>query len=335
VTAVVKVGARTPVGLDARQTGFLLRAGFPAVTEAPLADEGGEAITMAFLPTIDPRLVGAERLVALARPPLEEAVDVVRDARAEVHVALDEGLIDERFACGIFETMVARLMPNATVSVEARGEAALGARLPAVLQALETRRLDVAVFGGVHSDYDPRIIAALEAEGRLFSPQNLDARMPGECAAFFVLMRPGDARRLRLEPLANVIGVGSGRERARPDNDHPAYEALGMTAAVKNASAPLVERGRKAGWMFTDLTFEPRRQLEWQSVFTRSQRLLTEPYIIESPGQRIGYLGAAAMPLFVAIAATAWEHGYAPSPTALAVAGADGGERAALVIAEA
>ena len=34
---VASVGARTAVGLDARQTGFLLRAGYPATAEAPLA----------------------------------------------------------------------------------------------------------------------------------------------------------------------------------------------------------------------------------------------------------------------------------------------------------
>ena len=44
VVAVVSVGARTPIGLNARQTGFLLRAGFPAMDEAPLANAAGEAI---------------------------------------------------------------------------------------------------------------------------------------------------------------------------------------------------------------------------------------------------------------------------------------------------
>ena len=191
------------------------------------------------------------------------------------------------------------------------------------------------VIGGVHSDYDPRAIAALEASGRLFSRDNLDARIPGEAAAFFVLMRASDAGRHGLKPLARVVGVGVGHERARPDNDDPAYEAFGLTTAVQQATAPLAEDGLTAGWLLTDLTFEMRRQYEWQSVWVRSQKVLGNPYLIDCPAQRIGYLGAAAIPLFVAIAATGWSHGYAPSPLALAMAGNDGGDRAAVVLGKA
>lgn len=330
--AVVKVGAKTPVGLNARQTGFLLRAGFPAMAEAPLADASGGAITMGFVPTLDPRSVGPDRLAELARAPFEEAVEPVRDLSADVHVAIDEGCPDSAAAARLLEAMVKRVMPSASVSVRAQGEAALGVMVPEAIRALESRQVDVVVLGGAHSDYDPRLIAALEASGRLFSRENLDSRIPGEAAAFLVLMRPKDAARQGLTPLARVIGVGSGRERARPDNDAPAFEAFGMTAAVKQATEALAREGRTAGWMLTDLTTEMRRLHEWQSVFTRAHKVLGRPYIIESPAQRVGYLGAAAMPLFVAIAATAWEHGHAPAPVALAVAGTDGGDRAALVL---
>jgi 3-oxoacyl-[acyl-carrier-protein] synthase-1 len=145
-------------------------------------------------------------------------------------------------------------------------------------------------------------------------------------------MREPEAKRRRLEPLARILGIGTGRERARPDNDAPAFEALGLTTAVEQAAAPLRKSGRTAGWMLTDLTSEMRRLYEWQSVFVRAQKVLGRPYIIESPAQRIGYLGAAAMPLFVVMAATGWEHGYSPSDTALAVAGTDGGERLAMAL---
>jgi 3-oxoacyl-[acyl-carrier-protein] synthase-1 len=330
--AVVQVGARTAVGLDARQTGFLLRAGFPAIAEAPLADSNGEAVTMAFLPTLDGHLVGAERLVALARAPFEEAIAPIRDRAADVFVAIDEACEDAAITGQLLRAALGRMMPAANVEVAARGEAALGAVLPSAVASLEARRVDAVVIGGVHSDYDPRAITALESSGRLFSRENLDSRVPGEAAAFFVLMRVTDAARLGLTPVARVVGVGTGRERARPDNDEPAAEALGMTAAVRQAMAPLARDGRGAGWILTDLTGEMRRLQEWQTVFVRTQDVLARPYFIDSPAQRIGYLGAAAMPLFVAMAATAWEHGYAPSPLALCSAGNDGGDRVALVL---
>jgi 3-oxoacyl-[acyl-carrier-protein] synthase-1 len=334
--AIVGTGATTAVGLDARQTGFLLRAGYPAMAEAPLCDASGEPITMAFVSTLDGALVGPERLAALARASFEEVVAPLGSARVEVRVALDEGCLDAALATHLVTAMIKRVLPSAaSVHVEPAGEAAAASWISAAIPALETRRVDAVVIGGVHSDYDPRAIAALEAGGRLFSRDNLDSLMPGEAAAFFVLTRTGDAARYGLAPLAHVVGVGTGKERARPDNDASAHEALGLTAAVRKASEPLASTGRTAGWLLTDLTFEMRRQYEWQSVWVRAQKVLGVPYLIDAPAQRIGYLGAAAMPLFACMAATAWKHGYAPSPIALAVAGSDGGDRAAVVFEEA
>ncbi|WP_437605840.1 hypothetical protein WMF20_32910 [Sorangium sp. So ce834] len=333
VVGVVRVGARTPIGLNARQTGFLLRAGFPAVSEAPLASSAGEAISMGFIPAIDPRIVGPERLVLLAAPAFEEAAAPIRDGRTVVQLALDEGVPDAPAATQLLAAAVKRSMPSATVGIVAGGEAALGPLLLEALSALSSRLVDAVILGGVHSDYDPRAIAALEESGRLFSPDNLDARIPGEAAVFFVLMRDADAERQGLRALARVLGVGVGRERARPGDDAPAYEALGLTSAAQQAAEPLARAGRTAGWMLTDLTGEVRRLREWQAAFVRMQDVLGRPYVIDSPAQRIGYLGAAAVPLLVAMAATGWEHGYAPSPVAIATAGNDGGERAAVLLA--
>jgi 3-oxoacyl-[acyl-carrier-protein] synthase-1 len=330
--AVVNVGARTAVGLNARQTGFLLRAGYPAMSEAPLATAEGEAITMAFVPTLDGQLVGAERLAALARGPFEEAVAPIRGLAAEVLLSVDEGLVEEPLARHLLEAMVRRVMPAANVQVAAGGEAGTGALVSSALHSLKTRRADAVVIGGVHSDYAPSAIAALEDAGRLFSRENLDSRIPGEAAAFFVLMRVSEAARSGLTPLARVVGIGAGHERARPDNDLPAHEALGLTTAVQKATEPVLAEGRTIGWILTDLTFEMWRQLEWQSVFMRVQDVLGRPYYADSPAQRIGYLGAAALPLFVSLGATAWRHGFAPAPLLLATAGNDGGARAALVL---
>lgn len=329
---VVSAGARTPVGLDARQTGFLVRAGYPAMAEAPLADAAGEAITMAFVPTIDGALAGVDRLAALARPPLEEAVSAVRDLRAEVYVLLDEDLPDAPAAVRMFEAMVKAVMPASSAQVKAEGPAAIGTLLPAAIRALEARRADVVVIGGAHTDYDPRAIAALEGSGRLFSRENLDSRIPGEAAAFFVLMRAADAARQGLSAMARFVGVGAGRERARFDNEVPAHEAMGLTAAVRQATASLA--GQTVGWMLSDLTFEMWRQQEWQSTFMRCQDVLGRPYYADAPAQRIGYLGAAALPLFTALGAMGFVHGYAPAPLLLATAGSEGGDRAALLLGQ-
>ncbi|MFO0758007.1 MAG: hypothetical protein U0359_16035 [Byssovorax sp.] len=333
--AVVSVGAATAVGLNALQTGFLLRAGYPAMAEAPLADGDGEPITMAFLPTLDGRLTGPERLAALARAPVEEAMSPIRDLAAEVYITLDETLPDAPRARDLLTSMIREIMPAASAQIEPGGEAGAGALLSTALRSLAARRAEAVVIGGAHSDYDPRAIAALDGGGRLFSRENLDARMPGEAAAFFVLMRDEDARRRRLPPLARVLGVGAGVERATPDNDVSAHEALGLTAAVRRATESVAAAGQTIGWMLSDQTFEMWRQLEWQSTFIRVQDVLGRPYYGDAPAQRIGHLGAAALPLFVALGATGFHHGYAPAPRLLATAGNDSGARAAVVLGQA
>ena len=49
-TSIVRAGACTPIGLNARQTGFLLRAGLPAIGEAPLADCAESPLSWATCP---------------------------------------------------------------------------------------------------------------------------------------------------------------------------------------------------------------------------------------------------------------------------------------------
>lgn len=75
--------------------------------------------------------------------------------------------------------------------------------------------------------------------------------------------------------------------------------------------------------MLSDLTGEIRRGHMWQATLVRAQDVLGSPYCIDSPTQCAGYLGAAALPLSAAMAATGWKYGYAPSLVALAAAGGD------------
>src|SRR6185503_5525085 len=169
------------------------------------------------------------------------------------------------------------------------------------------------LLGGVHTDYDPRWIARLEAAGRLFSNDNLDALIPGEAAAFVLLTRDEVARRAGLPVLARLRDIGAGVERATPDNDESALDAQGLTAAVRAASDDAQKDGLRMGWSITDHMFESRRISAWQTMMTRTHAMWSEPHVMESPAQRIGHLGAAAMPLAMALAVEAWRRGYAPA----------------------
>ncbi len=342
---VVGMGALTPLGLTLTQSAFMLRTGMPGFSPSPLADANGEPVTFGMLPTIDPSIVGLERAALITRSALLEACIPIREIADQLRigalVALDEGLaLKETWGAlnpaaeliKAIQDQVREIAPNTRVTPVARGAAGPAFALPDALAALDSGGLDALLFGGVHTDYDPTRIRILEDQGRLFTPDNLDAVIPGEGAAFVLLMRPDVARRAGLEVHARLLSIGGGFEKANPDNDESSFEAKGLTAAIRIAGKPLAEAATPAAWMLTDLTFEMWRIQEWQAMVMRTRELWTEPYVVENPAQRIGHLGAAALPLLIGIAAEGFRRGFAPSDRAIAFAGSDAGERAAVAI---
>lgn len=345
---IVGMGAMSPLGLTITQAAFLLRTGMPGFTPSPLADANGEPTTFGMQPTIDPSLIGLERAAILAGPAIREACIPIREFADQLNIgaliALDEGLsVKDTWgavspAADLIRALqdhVREIAPNAKITPVIRGAAGPAFALPDALAALDNGGLDALLFGGVHSDYDPMQIRLLEDQHRLFTPDNLDAIIPGEAAAFVLLMRPDAARRVGLESYGRIASVGSGFERANPDNDESSFEAKGLTTAIRSATKPLVENGQRAGWMLTDLTFEMWRIQEWQAMITRTRDVWADPYAVENPAQRMGRLGAAALPFLTAVAAEGWRRGFAPSPIAIAFAGSDAGERGALVLTRA
>ncbi|RLB60730.1 MAG: hypothetical protein DRI90_13040 [Deltaproteobacteria bacterium] len=344
---VVSVGARTSLGQTALQTAMLYRAGCAGLAAAPLLDLDGDQVTMCFDPTLPPLLVGWERAVQLAVPALDEALAPlagrVDGSRVQVSMCIDErygtagrGSADADAGAALvagISDLVQKQLPGASLEVTARGNASAAVALGAGIASLEGRQRDALVLGAVHSDYDPPWIQGLSEKGRLFKPDNLDSFIPGELAVFLVLMREDVMRRAGLAPLAGVASVASGHETATPDNDQSAYDAKGLTHTVRDATAILVEAGLSAGWAITDLTFEQRRMHEWQSMLIRTRKVWSDPYVVESPAQRMGNLGAAAMPLGMALAATGWRCRSAPAPIAVVFAGSDAGTRGAVVLA--
>lgn len=342
---VAAAGVRTALGQTTVQTAMLLRTGVAAISAAPLVDAAGEQVTMCFDPTLDPYLVGEERAAALAAPALAEALEPLGEAMGALSLSMRLLLCVDGRRAGVrggpapgallaarVHTQAREIAPGIALEVTARGPAGAAFALPKALDDLAARRIDALVLGGVHSDYDPEIIAALGEEGRLFSAQNLDALIPGEAAAFVVLTREETARRAGIQAAARLSGLGTGMERARPDNDESAFEAHGLIAAVRAAAEEAAENQLRVGWAIADHTFETRRVYEWQAMLTRTHALWGAPHHVESPAQRLGHLGAAAMPLQMALAAEGWKRGYAPSGMALCFAGSDSGERGAILM---
>jgi 3-oxoacyl-[acyl-carrier-protein] synthase-1 len=333
LAVIVGVGARTPLGLDAIQTGLVHRTGIPAIEAAPIFDD----VAMCFQPAVSAGVQGAERAAELAAPALEEVLAALPGGPGRVHLAL---CLDAVHAEGGPHGPVAgrlwrRLLqsfPKAVVEVHGNDEAGAFQALTKAIASLRAGTLDLAIIGGVHTDFDRDVIARLADEGRLCKADSVDGKLPGEAASFVVLASTESARRMRLAERGSVVGLGSAREPARLDNDEPAAAARGLTKAVHDATAGLEAAGLRAGWMLTDLGFEQHRLLEWQTVLVRANQSLGAPYHIDMPAQRMGALGAAALPLMMLLASEAWQGGYAPSAYALLCAGSDDGFRGAAVL---
>ncbi|MGH7297469.1 MAG: beta-ketoacyl synthase N-terminal-like domain-containing protein [Polyangiaceae bacterium] len=347
LAVVVGAGARTSVGLTARHTAFLLRCGAAGFHETPLLDLNEEPVTIGTVPVIDPLLVGADRVRLLAEAALGEALASLGDKLPELRLRIVLGL-DERLGVKVdgaptaADTLAADMNDRArkrgvgavVVEAVARGEASAGLRLKAACDELAAGGVDVVLLGGAHSDYDPPVLQRLSEQGRLFGSGCINGIIPGECAAFVVLCAAGFARKHDLPVRSKLHGIGQGFEKANPDNDLPSSPAQGLTLAMKQATASLLADKVRAGWILTDMTAEMHRIHEFQSVFVRAQPVLGNPQWIDAHAHRLGQLGAAALPLHAAIAATNWRHGFGPHGLALSMVGSDSGERVVTVWGE-
>ena len=333
---------RTPMGLGAVDTSFLLRTGIPTLSAAPLADPEGEPVTMAFDRTLDPYLTGEERAARLGALALAEIVNRIgasaaRTLRTRVALAFPEAL--PGVPKGDFGIVLASSFRDALretfgapeVEVESRGGAGLAYVLPAALAALAKGEVDAVLAGGVHSDYDPLRIASLAAQGRLFSPANTDAVVPGEAAAFVLVTRDDTALRLGCRPLSRIHAIASETRDVSIDDSGRSFESTAIANVVREATAELPPEIR-IGWAVTDTGFEHARIRELYAALTRTHKRFGPPLVIDSPAQRLGHLGAAAMGLELGFMSLALQRGFAPCPFGLALAASDGGERGAMLI---
>jgi 3-oxoacyl-[acyl-carrier-protein] synthase-1 len=342
LAVVVSCGACTSVGLTARHTAFLLRAGLAGIGDGPLLDANDEPVPMGVVPTLDPLEVGGDRVQRLGLSALDDALvgigGLPPETRVKAVVGIDRHLADARTdgprrVESLHAAVAHRLRstvpgaPDAVVEVVAQGEIGAALRMAELCDELTRGEIDVVFVGGAHSDYDPAILRVLSQEGRLFGPEETHGILPGECAAFVALTTSAFARRRGAPEQARLHAVGLAVDELRPENDEPAFAAVGLTSAVRTAVTALGDA--RAGWLLTDMTAEAHRVHEWQAMFVRTQRHWCEPHWVDAPAQKLGRLGASALPLHVALAATAWRHGFAPHGIAVSMVGSDEGERAA------
>lgn len=338
-------GACTALAPTLVQSAFLARRGSLAVRESALLDPEGNPVSACGLPLLDPFLVGPARLFALTDFALGDLPSDFRGQIASLRLKFYpllgrefEGRLPNGHRRGDlvgFELKSrgeAKFHGSLPTEVNTRDVTALAEVLPLISDELRRGVADVAIVVAAHSDLTPERLAQLYETQRLYSDDNDDGILPGEAAVVLAFSTPQTTRRANLKQLAQVVAVTRGHDPARPDNDASAFEAIGLTLAMRRVVQAAQLAPHQIGWLYSDLSFEQYRVHEYQAILARCQEILGPPQVHEFPSQRLGFLGCATVPLHLALAANAWEYGYAPADRCLSISGHDDGTRCSVLL---
>ena len=308
MSAVVSVGARGPLGMNALALSMGVRARKLAVLTLPWRDKRGRRVGACAAESLE--LVGYERMLALAAPALSEAARGL--GPLPLILALPESGRpddDERFDGPVLAALSEKC--GVPLDLERSRVIRQGHAGGAVALALALSEPEVLV-GGVDSYLHPDVIAWLDDDCRLHAEGAEDGFIPSEGAAFALVQKRTK------HPLAIVAGVETGMELEEPNVAHT------MTTMVH----ALVDGD--VDWVLSDLNGERHRLREWMLVERRAA--LGDPIRHDRLPQAMGDVGAATCAMMVALSCHWWKAGCAPSSQMLGVLQSEGAERGAVLL---
>ncbi len=343
MTAVI-VGSSVlcAAGRGAEQLWASARAGIARIGSSPVLDRNREPIRMGLVPeeALEPELPPelellplpsrARRMLRLAGPALRSIVECAGPAPARLYLGLPQLSAGQAPWIKGFALHLAKLAgmtldaPNSRV-VPAGRAAALTA-LELALQALELDPGRPVVVGGVDTCLDLRLLASLEAEGRILGSGVMDGFIPGEGAAFVVLAAaaPSDRSAISVEAVASASDPGhrGGPEPARGEGLAQALELL--RGRLRRAVQPV--ETTVAG-----LNGESFDAKAWGVARLRHADFFAPRMALEHPADCFGDAGAATGAILLALASRALAVRDRPGP-ALVWAASDGESRACALL---
>lgn len=342
---ITGLGASTVVGRDAWASAAAVRAGISGFTRHPwMVDTAGEPMRAALAPWLEPEMSGSARLAALLLPAIGQAlapVAGVPDGVEGLRTGLALGLPAPRpgLDADLRPALVAAVRDAfgdrlAGIDVFPAGHAAGLLALGAAARGIHGGTLDACVVAGVDSYLEPETLEWLEECGQLHGAGPLNNAwgfVPGEGAGAVLAMGRFVAARLGCASLGRILAVGAGMEANRIKT-RTVCTGAGLTQAFRQALAPLAGGGAISD-IYCDMNGEPYRADEFAFTAVRTKEAFTSVSEFTAPADCWGDVGAAGAPLHLALAAIAGAKGYARGNLAFAWASAEGGERAAALMA--
>jgi 3-oxoacyl-[acyl-carrier-protein] synthase-1 len=211
------------------------------------------------------------------------------------------------------------------------GRAAALVALELALGALEQDPSRPVVVGGIDTYLDLKLLASLDAEGRLLGPKISDGFIPGEGASFVVLAHPSIATE---ESVAvSVEAVASAQDPGHRSASAPA-RGEGLASAVEQLRGNLPDQGLSVGSIFAGLNGESFDAKQWGVARTRHADFFSPDAVMSHPADCFGDAGAAMGALLLAIGARAIGRGERRGP-ALIWAASDGETRSCALLSRA
>ncbi|SMF57669.1 3-oxoacyl-[acyl-carrier-protein] synthase-1 [Alteromonadaceae bacterium Bs31] len=335
--AITGLGALTPVGGNAQQSFAAFNAGLVAFTEhsyitcTPDEPEWDMRLPLfaGQVPVLEPTAQGAERLIQLAMPALEECLAQSKLSRSDLSrtglfiamPAADTGLNQQH----VFEPLLGR-MGLASISqtqVLSSGHVASFEAVHKAVEALRQGALKHAIVLAVDSYLLEQRLAHYDSQWRVKSERNVDAFIPGEAACALLVEQASTASERGADILSLIKGCGFGMESNVLGGDKSS-SGEGLVQATRAALAA----GQHCTFthFYSDFSGESYYAYELGLLQSRLAELFATVQAKHYPATSVGNTGAAAGALAVLFASQG-KAGYSLHSCA-----SDGSKRGALIL---
>lgn len=333
------VGARTPLGFNARSSAAAVRGGISAIeADRAFRDKAGEPMNLARDAALDVTVPIAERIAQMLSSVIDEVlpdrIDVrVRD-RIQCWIGTPEarpGLPESLALSVVRAASTAGGFASSAIHVLPVGHASGLMAIQAAAQAIAARETEMALVVAADSYHDAATLEWLDRAGFLMSAENRNGFPPGEAAGACLLASEDAARLHGLPELASIAGAATSFE---PNSIRATTvcKGEGLTAAMRAALAGLNAPQEGITATYCDLNGERYRNEEFLYTLLRVQEAFLDAHAYSSPADCWGDVGAASGPLFVALAVAAYDRGYAAGTVPLLCSGSESGYRSAVVL---
>jgi len=332
-----------PAGRGAEQLWASVRAGISRVGDSKVLNASFGQISMGLVPedALEPELPAeldalplpsrARRMLRLGAPVLRTLLEQAGTPPVRLFLGLPELSVSQSPWLRGFALHLAKLAGMQIDAQHSRvtpsGRPAALTALELALQALEQDPQRPVIVGGVDTYLDLKLLATLQAEGRILGERVSDGFVPGEGAAFLVLAHPAVAgaagNRAIAQAAASAADPGhrAGTEPARGE---------GLAQALEQLRARLSDQ-TPVNTTFAGLNGESFDAKQWGVARLRHADFFAPAMLMEHPADCFGDAGAALGAVLLCLAAEAITSGTRSAP-ALVWAAADGESRACALL---